>query len=428
MTPSLRAPSYQRRVVDDELDELLTGAAAIALEGPKGVGKSATAAERVDTEFRIELPEVRTLLDADPTQVLTSGRVLLDEWQHLPSTWDQVRRAVDAGAPPGTFLLTGSASPTDQGRHSGAGRILKLRMRPLALSERGHEPQVSLAELLTGRRAPLNGTTSADLHTYTEEILASGLPGIRTLAPRIRRAQLDSYIERVIDRDVTELGARVRNPAALRRWLTAYAAATATTTSYTKIAEAASPGGTPHPARSTSVAYRDALERLFLLDPVPGWLPTGSALREVATAPKHHLADPALVAALLGVDADGLLAGDRPIGAPASPEPFLGVLFESLVTLSVRVYAQACEARVAHFRTHRGEHEVDLIIERHDGRIVAVEVKLARTITDIDTRHLLWLQARLGPRLLDAVVITAGHSAYRRPDGVGVIPAALLGP
>ena len=428
VTDSLRAASYRRRVVDADLDELLSGAAAIALEGAKGVGKSATAAERVDAEFSLESPLVRELVEADPDRLRDGRRVLLDEWQHLPFTWDLVRRAVDAGATPGQFLLTGSASLTDPGRHSGAGRILRLRMRPLALSERGYEPSVSLADLLAGERRAITGDTPVDLKVYAAEIVSSGFPGIRQLSPRVRRAQLDSYVERVVDRDIAELGSKIRNASALKRWMTAYGAATATTTTYAKIAEAANPGIREQPSRSTLTAYRDALERLFILDPLPGWLPTRAHLSELAATPKHHLADPALAVALLGLDDNALLAGDDRGGSVFRDGPFLGALFESLVALSVRVYAQRSDARVAHFRMHRGDHEVDLIVERRDGRCLAIEVKLSPIIDDDDVRHLVWLRDRLGPDLLDAAVITTGPYAYRRPDGVAVIPAALLGP
>ena len=301
-------------------------------------------------------------------------------------------------------------------------------MRPLALSERGYEPSVSLAELLDGRRPGISGETATDLKTYTTEIVSSGFPGIRDLSPRVRRAQLDSYVERVADRDIAELGLKIRNPSALKRWMSVYGAATATTTTYTKIAEAASPGTGESPARSTLTAYRDALERLFIVDPIPGWLPTRSHLNELAASPKHHLADPALAVALLGLDEQGLLAGDDRGSGHFRDGPFLGALFESLVALSVRVYAQRSEARVGHFRTHRGEHEVDLIVERRDGRCVALEVKLSPIVDDDDIKQLTWLAARLGPDLLDSAIITTGLHAYRRPDGIAVIPACLLGP
>jgi hypothetical protein len=423
---------YLRRIVDDELDELSAALPAIAIEGPKGVGKTATASRRAVTVHALDDPAQRGIAVADPARLLEDPPpVLVDEWQRMPEIWDLVRRRVDGGASPGQFLLAGSSLPAGPPTHSGAARIVTLRMRPLALAEReGERPSVSLRELLAGRRPELGGRTARRLDGYVDEIVRSGFPGLRHLTGRPLRAHLDSYLRRIVDRDFPdELNREVRNPDGLRRWMTAYAAASSTTTSFEKIRDAATAGQGQKPAKSTVGPYRNALEQLWILDPVPAWAPTRSHIRRLAQPPKHQLADPALAARLLGVDADALLGGQP--GAPPLPRDgtLLGALFESLVTLSVRVYAQAAEAsQVGHLRTRAGEHEVDLIVDRGDGRVVAIEVKLTRTVEEQDTRHLKWLATRLGDDLLDAVIITTGPEAYRRPDGIAVIPADLLGP
>ncbi len=417
-------------MIDNELDALLSDLPAIALEGPRGVGKTSTAMRRAHTVHRLDLRAQRDLLDAAPEQLHTAtGPVLLDEWQRWPQSWDLVRRAVDDGAPPGRFLLTGSATPIEAPVHSGAGRIVTLRMRPLSIAERvPSDPSVSLASLLAGDRPDVSGGSKSTLSDYLASLLASGFPGMRGLPPRAARAQIDGYLERIVQRDLEEQGLRVRRPDALRSWLVAYAAATATTTSYTALLDAATPGDADKPARGTIEAYRAALHGLWLLDPLPGWAPTLNPLRRSALAPKHHLADPALAARLLGLGLDALMTGGD-AGPPALRDGDLtGRLFESLVVLSVRTYAQAAEARVYHLRTRNGDHEVDLIVQRDDGRIVAIEVKIAPTVTDDDVRHLRWLGERLGPDLLDAIVVTTGRDAYRRRDGIAVVPAALLGP
>lgn len=422
---------YTRRVVDDELDELIAGgAAAIAIEGAKAVGKSATAAERAAIAFLLEDPVTRQLLEADPTRVVTDEDVLIDEWQHLPVTWDVVRRAVDAGARAGQFLLTGSASAANPGTHSGAARILKTRMRPMTLVERGvAQPTVSVEDLLSGSRPAVRGQTSVRLADYVTEIVRSGFPAVRPLGSRVRRAQLLGYLERVIDRDIPDVtGRTLRNPAALRRWLAAYAAATATTTSFEKIRDAATAGENDKPARTTTGPYRDALEALYVLDPVPAWVPTSNHISELAAAPKHHLVDPALAAAVLGLGPKALLSGEDGGASMPRDGTFLGALFESLAVLNLRVFAQRSEATVGHLRTHRGEREVDLLVERDDHRVVAFEVKLSGVVNDRDVKHLHWLQERIGDDLLDAAIVTTGPEAYRRPDGIAVIPAALLGP
>ena len=232
-------------------------------------------------------------------------------------------------------------------------------MRPLALSERGiTTPTVSLRSLLKGERLPIQGHTTADLAVYAQEIVTSGFPGLRHLRGRALRAQLDGYFERIVDRDF--------------------------------------------------------LERLWIVDPVPGWLPSRNQLARLTQAPKHHLADPALAVRLLGLDVGALLSGMTPpfIGLAVPRDgTLLGQLFESLVTLSVRVYAQAAEVRVRHLRTKDGRQEIDLILERADQRIVAIEVKLSVTVTDDDVKHLLWLQQHLGADVLDAIVITTGTHA-----------------
>lgn len=404
--------------------------AALAIEGAKGVGKTATAARRAASVRELDDPVQRRIAIAEPARLLEGpGPVLIDEWQYLPETWDLVRRAVDAGAEPGRFLLTGSSRPTERGSHSGAARILSLRMRPLALSERGvATPTVSFSHLLRGKRPPLSGSCSTRLEDYVEEIVGSGFPGLRSLPGRARRGQLDGYLRHVVDRDFEELGHNVRDPAALRRWMTAYAAASSTSASFETIRDAATAGHGDKPAKTTTLPYRDALERLWILDPVEAWLPTRNRISRLSSPPKHQLADPALAARLLGIDAEALLDGRSP-GPPIPRDgTLLGALFESLVTLSMHTYAQAAEASVKHLRTIGGRHEVDLIVERADGRVVAIEVKLARDVSDRDTTHLRWLADRIGDELLDAVIVTTGPEAYRRADGIGVVPAALLGP
>jgi hypothetical protein len=180
------------------------------------------------------------------------------------------------------------------------------------------------------------------------------------------------------------------------------------------------------PAKTTTLAYRDTLQRLWLLDPVPGWTPALRHLGRLEQAPKHHLADPALAATLLGVDATKLITGAE-AGPPVPRDgALLGALFESLVTLSVRTYAQRHDAQISHLRLFDGRHEVDLVVERPDGAVVAIEVKLGGAIVDDDVKHLHWLADKLGDRLLDSVVVSTGPTAYRRPDGIAVVPAALL--
>lgn len=422
---------YVRRLIDDELDALFTALPAIALDGPKGVGKTATASRRAGTTVGLDSPETLQITEAAPERVLQARRpVLLDEWQRLPVVWDLVRRAVDDGAPGGSYLLTGSATPGTGARvHSGAGRIVSLRMRPLALCERGLvRPTVSTSRLVSGPDSDITGACPLSLADYAHEIEASGLPGIRGLPERARRAQLDSYLTRALSRELTdEQNVTVRRPQSLRAWVTAYAAATSSASSWEAVRKAANPGDGDPPSKVTSIRYRDWLTSLWLLDPLPVWSPGRVTLNGLTSGPKHHLADPALAASLLNATHASMLDGSGTIADPGAGTQ-LGALFESLATLTVRSCAQAAEASTSHLRTRRGEREIDLIAEGPDGRVVGFEVKLGGVVSDHDVRHLLWLRGMLGDRVNDLVVLTTGSEAYRRRDGVAVVPLGLLGP
>lgn len=221
----MAAEAYRRRVLDAELDELLTELSALAIEGPKAVGKTATALQRATTVFELDDPQQRAVAQADLDRLVDADPpVLIDEWQLVPAAWDRVRRAVDGGAPAGRYLLTGSSAPKDTGTHSGGGRIVSTRLRPLSLAERVDAPSaVSLAALLTGQRDAIAGSTDMRVADYTAEILRSGFPGLRHLSGRPLRSQLDGYIARIVDRDFPELGHAIRDADGLRRWMAAYA-------------------------------------------------------------------------------------------------------------------------------------------------------------------------------------------------------------
>lgn len=414
---------YLPRTIDHELDELLPILPAIAIDGAKGVGKTDTCSRR-GTLFSLDDAAQRARVASDPRFITTDGTVVIDEWQHLPEVWNAVRHAVDDGATPGRYLMTGSATPAPGGStHTGAARIASLRMRPLGLHERALvSPTVSLRTLLSGSHPAIEGVSPLTLEDYAREIVATGFPGIRPFmrSPHAHARLVDSYVARIFDRELPEAGINVRRPESLRRWLSAYAAACATTARDSEIARAAAAGEANPPSRITISAYREHLTRLWLLDPLDGWSPSRNPFTRLQVAPKHFLADPGLETHLQGLDMDRLLDPRFAVAA--------GHAFESLAVLTVRVLAQACGARVGHLRTGRGDHEVDLMVEDRAGRIVAIEMKLAAHPRPSDTRHLDWLATKVDPRdLVERVVLTTGADAYRLENGTAVVPLALLG-
>jgi predicted AAA+ superfamily ATPase len=422
-----------RRIIEDDLVADLREVPALFIEGAKGVGKTLTSRGFAKTFLQLDKPAVREAL-ANDTETIAQMEppVLIDEWQFVPEVWNTVRRLVDDGAPPGSFILTGSVSQNRPELHSGAGRILTERMRPLSLFERlSPSAPVSLGALLaqaTPFSQPLGGTCAATIATYADEIVKSGLPGIRKYGEDRAAKMLKSYIEYAVTRDFTQEGISVRKPALLRRWLRSYAAATATDAGYSEILDGATAGDGDKISKPTALAYRAALERLWLLDELQPWLDGGDYFSRLKQTPRHHLADPALACSLLGIDTADLLAGRAETRFDAKHGTFAGRLFESLLVQSVQTYAAANSAAVSYFRTQNGDREVDIIVQKKR-RVVALEVKLSPTVNDADVRHLVWLKTQLGKNLADAAVLTTGSECYRRKkDGIAVIPAALLGP
>jgi predicted AAA+ superfamily ATPase len=417
--------SYVPRIVDRELDDLLPQLPAILLDGAKGVGKTATAARRCSTIRRLDDASA-AVVEADPYVIRNDQPpVLLDEWQRIPPVWDAVRRLVDDEGGAGRFVLTGSAPLAST--HSGAGRIVSLRLRPMCLAERLTTPTtVSIASLLRGERQSITGRSVLRLDDYVDEIVDGGFPGIRRFDGTAHTSALDSYLQRIVDHDLPEAGFTVRRPASVRAWLRAYAAASATTATWETIRDAATAGVGDKPAKATSIGYTELLGQLRIFDPLDAWLPGHNHLNRLASGPKHHLADPALAVRLLQRNRSHLLSGDqRGIPVPRDGQ-LLGNLFESLAALTVRAGAQAAGAHAFHLRTRNGDHEVDFILEGSNG-VIAIETKLAAVVDDNDAKHLRWLGERLGGDLLDSMIITTGPEAYRRPDGIAVVPLALLG-
>jgi predicted AAA+ superfamily ATPase len=422
--------AYRSRIADHALSRLLETQPLVVLQGPKGVGKTATARNLIHgkgTDINLERTDVREAVEADLGVLSRRPRpIFVDEWQLWPPVWNELRRLVDDGAEPGSFLVAGSMIPAGARVHSGAGRAVTLRMRPMSLAERGlAAPTVSLDQLLRGN-AEIGGSTDLGYADYVAEVFASGFPGIRSLStPQARMERLVGYLDAVLTKDFAEYGQRVRRPDTLRRWLASYAAATATNAQYSRVLDGATPGDGDKPAKSTTIGYRDALAAMWLLDEVPIWAPGEQFYSRLATTPKHFLADPALAAALLELDEPDLTLPTQDLPA-ADFGPTAGRLFEALVAQSLQVYAQAVGARVSYFRTRDGKREVDFIVERKR-RAVAFEVKLAKTANQEAIGHLLWLKDRAGAQIADAVLVNTGTEAYRRKDGIAVIPAALLG-
>lgn len=421
-------PSYRQRVVDTEIDDVLGALGAVVVEGPRACGKTWTAVRHASSEVRLDaVPRAAELAELDPRPLLAGLTPrLLDEWQLAPALWNAARREVDDRQKSGQFILTGSAQPPeDPARHSGAGRFGRVRMRPMALSESGESTgEVSLGAVFAGQ--PASGRSSVEALEYADLIVRGGWPGLVERASSAVRPFLAGYVDGLVEHDVLVAEARRRDPVRFRRFLQAYAQVVGGIASLSTIAaRATEPGtrdGVDHDAGlhwSTADGYLDAARRLMVVEEVPAWSPRLRSRTRLAGAAKRHFVDPSLAAHLMGADALRL----------RSDLETMGFLFESLVTRDVQVYAQAMGASVFHYRDRDGALEIDLVLEKPDGAWMGIEVKLGDSRADDAAANLRAVAERRVARPPDAlVVITGGAYAYRRADGVDVIPLAALRP
>ncbi len=416
--------TYKPRVADDELKERLESAGAVLIEGPKACGKTETARQLTAGEVLLDIDQnARAAVALNPALVLDGDTPrLIDEWQVEPAIWNQIRRAVDDRDEPGQFILSGSAVPADDvTRHSGAGRISRLRMRPMSLMESGlGSGEISLRALLEGSPAEAAGSP-VGIDDLAEEITRGGWPGFRSRSLKAAMEAIRDYLGEIARTDISQVDEVRRDPRRVERLIRSLARNVATTASVSALARD-SAAGSEEPLKDQTVAeYLSSLERLFVVENQPPWeahLRSRSRLRQ---APKRHFVDPSLAVAALGADPSGLL---RDLN-------LLGFLFESLAIRDLRVYAQTIRGEVKHYRDSSGL-EVDAIVESAEGW-AAIEIKLGGPAA-IDEAAASLLKfadkvdtAKSGePRFL-AVVVGTGYG-YVRADGVQAVPLAHLGP
>jgi predicted AAA+ superfamily ATPase len=414
---------YRARIVDRELASRLTSAGAVVIEGPKACGKTSTARQFAASEVLLDVDRnARQAVAIDPALVLEGDTPrLIDEWQTAPVIWDHIRRAIDDRARPGQFLLTGSAVPADEvTRHTGAGRLARLRMRPMTLCETGHaNGTVSLQRLLQGEppRCPDPGLELLDL---VECIVSGGWPGFLDYAPPQAQQAVQDYLEEIRRVDIRRVDGIHRDPEKVGRMLRSLARNISTPAAATTLA--ADAGGADGTLNDDTVReYLTALERLMIVEDLPAWAPHLRSRSILRSAPKRHFADPSLAVAALRATPERLLKELN----------LLGLLFESLVVRDLRVHAQAAGAAVYHYRDNTGL-EIDAIVEEPGGRWGAFEVKLGTGQIEEAASSLQKLLERVdtercGVPSFRAVVVGAGFG-YVREDGIAVLPIGALGP
>jgi len=422
MSSSGRIRDYLTRFADAELTDRLRATGAVLIEGPRGCGKTQTALQAARSAVRLDRdPAARAAGALDPSLLLAGEHPrLIDEWQLVPDVWNEVRGDVDDHpGEPGRFILAGSAVPADDAtRHTGSLRFTRLRMRPMSLAESGHSSgDVSLAALFAGGEARATDP-GLDIRAIAERIVIGGWPALIRRDPADAMLATQGYLDETRLVDLERLDGVRRDPENVARVLRSLARNTATEAADQTIARDVAGADGPID-RHTVANYVKALARVFVVEDLPAWSPALRSRGILRSSETRHFVDPSVAAAALGASPERLLQ---------DPET-LGLLFESLAVRDLRIYGQAIGASAFHYRENTGL-EADAILQRRDGSWAALEVKLGQKDLEHGADSLLRVAEHIdtdrhgAPAFL--AVITGWGYAYRRDDGVFVIPIGAL--
>ena len=418
---------YMPRIIDRQLQTYLETFGAVCVEGPKWCGKTWTSSYHSKSEIFIGDPagnfQNRQLAQLSPALVLDGETPrLIDEWQEVPPIWDAVRFQVDQRTEKGQFILTGSATPNHKGiLHSGAGRIARLRMRPMSLYESGDSSgTVSLEELCHGSLRPAM-TGGVELQTLIGLIIRGGWPGSLHLPAQQAALLPGEYLNAVIDDDVYRMDGIKRNTSKMRLLLRSLARNESTTATNRTLKNDIREQDDEDIDVETVAEYLDIFERLFLTDNQPPFSTGVRSSVRVKQAAKRHFCDPSLACSLLKATPAGLM-GDLET---------LGFLFEALCERDLKIYAESFGGSLYHYQDYQGR-EIDAVIELPDGQWCAFEIKLGANQIDGAAAGLLRLRQEFDadpkgkPPTVLCVLCGMSSAAYQRPDGVFVVPITAL--
>ena len=402
------------RLADVHIRMLVSEEPAVLIEGPRGSGKS-TVLHAIAGEYGVpvvdldDLPTRAAILEGSVAPLLSPGLVVIDEFQHAPGVLSTVKQVVDREGGPGRFLLAGSVSGRllPVGTETLTGRVHRVTLMPLATGELlGAHPEW-LADVLAAEEPP-SVRSEVDRDGVFELVAAGGYPGaLFRPTPKLRDRWFASYLSTVADRDLPNL-VDIRNPGAISRLYRLSAERTASIATMTELAQRLDVK--PQTARS----YLDLLDRCYLTHELPSWTVGVSA--RVGRKPKLHVTDTGLAAAVLGLDAARL--GRTTMG---------GLFLESFVVTELMKQAAMIDQplTLSHFRDRTGA-EVDLVVERSDGSVIAVEVKSAATVNRSDGKGLRFLRDKLGDRLIAGVVFHTGPLTVQLDDRIWATPVSAL--
>lgn len=424
---------YMSRVCDSLLKNELESSGAVLIEGPKWCGKSRTSEQAAKSVIYMQdqdrAASYRMAAQTMPS-ILLEGETprLIDEWQVAPVLWDAVRFAVDQRGGMGHFILTGSSTPPDdpnqddiiKSRHTGTGRITRLRMRPMSLWESGESTgSISLSALFAGE-TPKPSQSNLTVPEIARLICRGGWPESVSLSQNASLRVARNYLKAITEEDIHRVDGVEKNPERVKQLMRSLARNVSTiATQETILNDIKSNDCTA--SDKTVVSYLNALRRIFVIEDIPAWTPNLRSKTAIRTASKRQFVDPSIAAACLRASPEFLLQDFNTFG----------FLFESLCARDLRVYAQPLDGEIFHFRDKSGL-EADLIISLPNGRWAAVEVKLGEGQVDEAAKHLIQLAEKVDIGKTGApvfrMILTGTAFAYVRDDGTIVCPIGCLRP
>lgn len=421
---------YRERIADKLLARKLAGKGAVLLEGPKWCGKTTTAEQQAKSIIYMDDPAhvAQNLLKADinPKSLLVGETPrLIDEWQIAPKIWDAIRFEVDHREGLGHFILTGSSVPVDnmKMRHSGTGRIAWFRMRPMSLYESGESTGEISLETLFQQPASIYAENGLDMADIAYLICRGGWPKALDLPKDIALDQAFDYCAAITNRDISKVDNITRNPERIKRLMRSYARLQGSQASYETIGQDIKEYESQSLSYDSVYSYILALKKLFVVEDVSSWNPNLRSKTAIRSSDTRYYTDPSIGTAILKIGPNDLL----------NDLNTCGLFFETLCIRDLRTYAEALLGDVAHYRDANGL-ECDAVVHLRDGRYGLVEIKLGgERLIEEGAKTLFSLSKKLDTAKMKEpsflmVLVGVGDIAYRRPDGVYVVPIGCLKP
>ena len=414
---------YLPRLVDELLKKELDAFGAVLITGPKWCGKTTTGLNQANSTLFLQDPDNReqnlSLADIKPSLLLEGDNPrLIDEWQDAPQLWDAVRFSIDKRGETGLYILTGSTSVDESLiAHSGTGRISRLKMRTLSLFESGESNgDVSLYDLLNGE--DIGSQSSHSIEDIANLIVGGGWPASVNRTQDVKQRQVAGYCRSIVNTEISTADGISRDSEKVFQVLRSYSRHISTQVTIKTITSDVT-NNFDSINRRTVGDYLEALQKIFVIEDLKAWSPKLRSKTMISTSPTRHFVDPAIAAYFLDA---------KPLDLVNDLET-MGLLFESLVIRDLRIYAESLGGKVYHYRDYNGQ-EADAILHFNNGKWAAIEVKLGNRAVEDGAENLKRFVDQVDQKSMNKpsflAVITGTGYAYRREDGIYVIPIGCL--